>query len=284
MAINLDFLHQLDRMSLIINKRLTSNYVGERRAVATGRGLIFKDHAIYAPGDDFRTIDWRVYARLDKLFVKRFEEERNLTVHVVIDYSGSMGFGQKIKKYEYADMLGLGFCYMAMKHNERFVIGTFSDKVEVFKPKRGRTNLMVALDYLNSKKPKGLSNFEQSLSAYKKRVTSRSYVVILSDFLYNPDEIKAAIHRYRDHHVVLIQVLDRTETKLDIEGDFKLVDSETDDTLRTFLSPYARKQYLEQMAQHQAKIKRICDEVGAKFFVVDTEYPIFDAFYTVLNA
>ena len=284
MAINLDFLHQLDRMSLIINKRLTSNYVGERRAVATGRGLIFKDHAIYAPGDDFRTIDWRVYARLDKLFVKRYEEERNLTVHVVIDYSGSMGFGQKIKKYEYADMLGLGFCYMAMKHNERFVIGTFSDKVEVFKPKRGRTNLMVALDYLNSKKPKGLSKFEQSLSAYKKRVTSRSYVVILSDFLYNHDEIKAAIHRYRDHHVVLIQVLDRTETKLDIEGDFNLVDSETDDTLRTFLSPYARKQYLEQMAQHQAKIKRICDEVGAKFFVVDTEYPIFDAFYTVLNA
>ena len=284
MAIDLSFLHKLDRMSLLVTKRLTSNYVGERPAIYTGRGLIFKDHAIYAPGDDFRAIDWRVFARLDKLFVKRFEEERNLTVHVIIDYSGSMGFGGKTKKYEYADMLGLGFCYMAMKHNERFVVSTFSEKLEVFKPKRGRTNLMTALDYLNTKKPKGLSKFEASLASYRKRVTTKSYIVILSDFLYDPEEIKQAILRYKDHHVVLIQVLDKSETELDYEGDFKLVDVESDDTLRTFISPYARKQYLGLLAEHQAKIQRICDEIGAKFFVFSTEFPIFDAFYQVLNA
>jgi uncharacterized protein (DUF58 family) len=284
MAVDLDFLHQLNRMSLIINKRLTSNYVGERRSVATGRGLIFKDHAIYSPGDDFRSIDWRVLARLDKLFVKRYEEARNLTVHIVVDYSGSMGFGGRVKKYEYADMLALGFAYMAMRYNERFVVSTFSDRIEVFKPKRGRTNLMRMLDYLNEKKPKGLSKFGASLAQYKKRVTSRSYVVIMSDFLYDPAEIKQAISRYSDHQVVLIQVLDKTETELDIEGDFKLVDSESEDTLRTFISPWARKQYLQQLAEHQAKIKRICDELGAKFFVFHTGFPIFDAFYQVLNA
>jgi uncharacterized protein (DUF58 family) len=284
MAIDLSFLHKLDRMSLIVNKRLTSNYVGERRAVATGRGLIFKDHAMYTPGDDFRAIDWKVLARLDKLFVKRYEEERNLTVHIILDYSGSMAFGGRTKKFEYADMLGLGFCYMAMKHNERFVVSTFADRLEVFKPKRGRSNLMRVLDYLNTKKPKGLSKFESSIAAYKKRINTRSYVVILSDFLYDPDEIKNAIKRYRDHHLVLIQVLDKTETDLNIEGDFKLIDVETDDTLRTFISPYARKNYLEQLADHQAKIKKACDEIGAKFFVFSTEYPIFDAFYEVLNA
>jgi uncharacterized protein (DUF58 family) len=284
MAIDLSFLHKLDRMSILIDKRLTSNYVGERKAVATGRGLIFKDHAIYSPGDDFRAIDWKVLARLDKLFVKRYEEERNLTVHVIIDYSGSMGFGQRVKKFEYADMLGLGFCYMAMKHNERFVVSTFADRLEVFKPKRGRTNLMKVLDYLNDRKPKGLSKFEASMAAYKKRINTRSYVVIMSDFLYDTDEIKNAIKRYKDHHVVLIQVLDKTETDLNIEGDFKLVDAETDDTLRTFISPYARKNYLQQLAEHQAKIKRACDEIGAKFFAFSTEYPIFDAFYDVLGA
>jgi uncharacterized protein (DUF58 family) len=152
MAIDLSFLHKLDRMSLLISKRITSNYVGERPAVYTGRGLIFKDHAIYAPGDDFRAVDWKVFARLDKLFVKRFEEERNLVVHIVLDYSGSMAFGQRTKKFEYADMLGLGFAYMAMKHNERFVVSTFADRLEVFKPKRGRGNLVTVLDYLNTKK------------------------------------------------------------------------------------------------------------------------------------
>jgi len=277
-------LHKLDRMSLLIDKRVTSNYVGERQAVYSGRGLIFKDYAIYTPGDDFRAIDWKVFGRLDKLFVKRYEEERNLTVHIILDYSGSMAFGQKTKKYEYAGMLAIGFAYMAMRHNERFVVSTFSDKLEVFKPKRGRTNLMRILEYLNTRKPKGLSKLQDSLTAYKKRVNSRSYVVILSDFLYSPDEIKEAVARYKDHQVVLIQVLDRLETKLDLEGDFKLVDVETDDSLRTFLSPYSRKQYLGLMAEHQAKIQRICDEIGAKFFVVDTEFPIFDAFYQVLNA
>lgn len=283
MAIDLSFLHKLDRMSLIINKRLTSNYVGERRAIATGRGLIFKDHAMYTPGDDFRAIDWKVLARLDKLFVKRYEEERNLTIHVIVDYSGSMAFGGRTKKYEYADMLGLGFCYMAMKHNEKFVVSTFADRLEVFKPKRGRSNLMRVLDYLNTKKPKGLSKFESSLAAYKKRINTRSYIVILSDFLYDTDEIKNAIMRYKEHHLVLIQVLDRTETELNLEGDFKLVDVETEDTLRTFISPYARKNYLEQLADHQAKIQKACDEIGAKFFVFSTEFPIFDAFYEVLN-
>ena len=277
-------MHKLDRMSLLIDKRVTSNYVGERQAVYSGRGLIFKDYAIYTPGDDFRAIDWKVFGRLDKLFVKRYEEERNLTVHIILDYSGSMAFGQKTKKYEYAGMLAIGFAYMAMRHNERFVVSTFSDKLEVFKPKRGRTNLMRILEYLNTRKPKGLSKLQDSLTAYKKRVNSRSYVVILSDFLYSPDEIKEAVARYKDHQVVLIQVLDRLETKLDLEGDFKLVDVETDDSLRTFLSPYSRKQYLGLMAEHQAKIQRICDEIGAKFFVVDTEFPIFDAFYQVLNA
>lgn len=284
MAIDLSFLHKLDRMSLIVTKRITSNYVGERAAVYTGRGLIFKDHAIYAPGDDYRAIDWRVFARLDKLFVKRFEEERNLTVHIIVDYSGSMGFGGRTKKYEYADMLALGMAYMAMRHNERFVVSTFSDRLEVFKAKRGRSNLVRALEYLNQKKPKGLSRFEQALVQYKKRITSKSYVVIISDFLYDPAEIKNAIQRYRDHHVILIQVLDRSEYELDLEGDFKLVDVETEETLRTFISPWARKQYLQQLAEHQGKIQKACDEIGAKFFVFHTEYPIFDAFYQVLNA
>lgn len=277
-------MHKLDRMSLIITKRITSNYVGERPAVYTGRGLVFKDHAIYSPGDDFRAVDWRVFARLDRLYVKRFEEERNLTVHVIVDYSGSMGFGGRTKKYEYADMLALGFAYMAVRHNERFVVSTFSDRLEIFKPKRGRANLMRVLDYLNERKPKGLSKFEQALAQYKKRVTTKSYVVIISDFLYNPEEIKAAIARYSDHHVILIQVLDKSESALDLEGDFKLVDVETDDTLRTFISPWARKRYLELLAEHQAKIQQACDETGAKFFVFNTEYPIFDAFYRVLNA
>jgi len=282
--IDLSFLHHLDRLSLIINKRITSNYVGERKSIATGRGLVFKDHIIYAPGDDFRYIDWKVYGRLDKLFVKRFEEERNLTVHIIVDYSASMGFGKKQTKAEYASMFGIGFAYMAMKNNERFVLSTFSNVLEPFKAHKGRSQLISIVDYLNKKKPQGLSKLDDSLGRYKKLINSKSMVIILSDFLYSVQDIRQAIARFKRHNVVLIQVLDQEEETLPLDGDFKLIDTETKETLRTFVSPYLRKKYTESMDNHRAEIKRACDEINAKFFTFHTGSPIFDAFYQVLSA
>ncbi len=281
--IDAGFLKHLDRLSLIINKRITSNYVGERQTAYLGKGLIFKDHQMYAPGDDFRAVDWRVFARTDKLFIKRFEEERNLTVHVIVDFSGSMGFGSGRKtKRDYASMLGLGFSYMALKNNERFVLSTFAEKLELFKARKGRSQLMSILEYLNKKKCKGKTNLEASLGNYKKLINSKSYIVIISDFLYDPEQIRNALYRIKNHKIVLVQVLDKIETDLDMEGDFKLVDSETKETMRTFISPYARKQYIGQMDDHKAKIARACAEVGAEFYSFGTNVPIFDAFYDIL--
>jgi len=283
MAINTDFLHQLDRFSLIIRKRITSNYIGERQTRYTGRGLIFKDHSIYSPGEDFRTIDWKVFARTDKLFVKKFEEERNLTVHVILDYSASMKFGDKNTKADYGAMLGIGFSYLAMKNNERFVVSTFSDKLELFKPKKGRTNLAGIYNFLSKKRPGGVTNFEQSLANYKKLIDSKSYIVIISDFFYDIDQIKRTLYRLRHHTIHLVQVLDKVEKNMNLEGDYKLRDLETGGILRTFISPLFKKNYFSQLAEHNAKIKKACDEVGASFHTVDTGQNVFDAFYEIVG-
>ncbi len=282
--IDISFLHQLDRLSLIINKRVTSSYSGERASVYTGQGLIFKDYAIYAPGEDFRKIDWKVYGRTDKLFIKRQEEERNLVIHIIVDYSGSMDYGSgKITKADYAGMLGVGFAYMAMKNNEKFVLATFADDLQLFRPKRGKGQLAHIVKLLNERKPKGMSKFELSLSRYKKLIQSKSFVVIISDFLYDTEEVRHAIHRFKDHEVVLIQVLDKLEQELNIEGDFKLVDMESRGVLRTFISPFLRKNYAGMLAEHQSKLRKACNETGARFFPITTDTPIFDAFYKVLS-
>jgi len=281
--IDTEFLHQLDRFSLIINKRITSNYVGERFSRATGRGLIFKDHALYAPGEDFRSIDWRVFGRTDKLFVKRYEEERNLTVHIILDLSASMGFGTQITKADYAGMIAVGFAYLALKNNETFVLSTFSDTLELFKPRKGRAQLASMVEYLNDKKPKGLSKIEQSLGGYKKLINSKSYVVIVSDFLYAIEDIKRALAYCKNHRLVLIQVLDKLEKSLDLEGDFKLKDLETNEVLRTFINPFARKQYANMLSDHVAQSQRACDEFGAQFFTSDTGMSVFDVFFEVLG-
>ena len=282
MAIDTSFLHHLDRFSLIINKRITSNYTGERQANATGRGLIFKDHLQYAPGEDFRTVDWRVFARTDRLFVKRFEEERNLTVHVLVDFSASMNFGSRLTKAEYAAMIGLGFAYMAMKNNERFVLSTFSDQLELFKPRRGRKQLVSILDYLNDKKARGATDLLQAMSNYRKVINTKSLIVIVSDFLYPIDRIRSSLYQFKDHDLILIQVLDKAEKELDFEGDFKLRDLESNNMLRTFISPYGRKKYGEMLSAHIAAIAEVCGEVGAQFYSANTGQTIFDVFYDVL--
>ncbi|MBI4146627.1 DUF58 domain-containing protein [Candidatus Woesearchaeota archaeon] len=281
--ITADFVHQLDRFSLIVNKRITSNYVGERFSRATGRGLIFKDHVMYEPGEDFRSVDWKVFGRTDRLFIKRYEEERNLTVHVILDYSASMSFGSTVTKAEYAGMLGLGFAYLALKNNERFTLSAFSDQIDFFKARKGKTQLASMADYLNHKKPKGSITLEKSLGGYKKLVNSRSYVVILSDFLYPVEDIRNSLQFFKSNQVVCIQVLDKVERNLNLEGDFKLRDLETNAVMRTYINPFARKQYGKMLGDHIDKIKQVCAEVGAKFYTADTGQSVFDVFYDVVG-
>ncbi|PIN74436.1 DUF58 domain-containing protein [Candidatus Woesearchaeota archaeon CG10_big_fil_rev_8_21_14_0_10_37_12] len=281
--IDTNFLHQLDHFSLIINKRITSNYVGERFSSATGRGLIFKDHVLYAPGEDFRTIDWKVYGRTDKLFVKRFEEERNLTVHVLVDFSASMNFGTHVKKSEFASMIAVGFAYLALKNNERFVVSLFSDEVEVVKPKRGMTQIAAVINYLDNKKPKGSNNIYSCLKEYSKAIKSKAYLVVISDFLYPVEDIEKALFFFKNHQVVLIQVLDKMESKLDIEGDFKLSDMESNSILHTFINAFTRRKYQNSLEEHNARIKHVCDLVGAQFYPAHTGQTPFDVFYDVLG-
>jgi uncharacterized protein (DUF58 family) len=281
--IDLQFLHQLDRLSLIIRKRLTSNYSGERRSSAFGTGLIFKEYLPYVPGEDIRRIDWKVFARSDRLYVKRFEEERNLTIHIVVDYSGSMGFGDPISKADYAAMLGIGFAYMALKNNERFVVSTFAGQLDILPPRRGRSQLVALVDHLQRKKPKGVTQFEKAVSKYKRALRSKSMVVVISDFLYPLDEVKSVLKRLRNHEVAFIQVLDPLEARLNVEGDFKLTDLESGQQLYTAINPLMRKRYIDQLGQHTGQLQRACDEVGAKFFQFTTNTPIFDAFAKVLQ-
>jgi len=281
--IETSFLDQLNRFSLIVNKRVTSNYAGERRSIAEGQGIIFKDHRIYVPGDDIRRIDWKLFARTDRLYIKKFEEERNLAVHIILDHSASMAFGNPYSKFDYSGMIGLGFAYLAMKDNEKFQFSTFSDDLQIFRPRRGRGNLLNMVDHLNSVKPKGMSKFYENLSSYMKLVKSRSLIVIISDFLIDLEEIKSALYLLGDHDIRIIQVLDAKERNLAIEGDLRLHDSETKGMLRTFISKRLRSHYENKLEDHISSIHSYCDALGIKFFAVTTDKPLFDVFYDMLK-
>ncbi len=281
--IDASFLDQLGRFNIIIQKRVASNYSGARLSSAHGRGIVMKDHRIYTPGDDFRAIDWKVFGRTDKLHIRTFEEERNLNVHVILDSSASMDFGGKITKFDYASMLGVGFAYIALRQNEKVQYATFSEDLHHFRPRRGMHQIASMIEHLNQVKPSGESLLNRSLTQYKKNINSKSYIVVISDYLLDIEEIKKALPRLGKHHVIIIQVFDPRELELAIEGDLKLHDAETKSIMHTFVTPRLRTHYKEELRDHILKIEQECTAHGYRYFLAPTDKPIFDLFWEILR-
>jgi uncharacterized protein (DUF58 family) len=280
--ITTEFLAGLDKFNLIVHKRVTSKYTGKRESLYKGKGSTVKDHRIYAWGDDFRSIDWKIYARTDNLYIKVYDEERNLVVHVILDRSASMNYG-KPTKYDYAAMLGVGFAYLALKDNEKFQFATFSDELEFFQPRRGMGHLGAMVEYLNKTKTKGVSQFAKNLSQYSKLLSTKAMVFVISDFLYDVAEIKEGLMSLGDNNLKVIQVLDAGERHLDIKGDVKLEDIESHGSLRTYISQRTKTEYEDKIEEHISAIGKECDALKAEFHVVTTDMPIFDAFYEILG-
>lgn len=281
--IDTSFLEQLKRFSLIVRKRVTSSYKGVRRSISGGRGLQIKDYRDYVRGDDIRLLDWKVFARTNKLYIKQYEEDRTLSVHIIIDKSASMNFGKDVTKYEYGAMIGTGFAYLALKDNDKFEFSTFSDGLDTVRPRRGVSQLASIVERLNNLDVKGVSKFEESMRKYKKVLKGRCLAMVFSDFLFNIEEIKEGLMGLGKHEINVVQILDRQEKELKLSGDVKLFDSETDQELRTFMSRRLRQKYLQKLNEHSSKIHDICSDLGIGFCQVTTDEPIFDSFYNVLK-
>src|SRR4030067_2895350 len=144
--IDTSFFKELDRFSFMVRNRLSTAYSGGGRSILKGRGMEPVSYREYTQGDDFKTIDWKVYGRTEKLFVKEFEEEKSLTTHILLDTSKSMDFRNKFK---YSAMLALGFAYLVTKDNEKFAVAPFGEDIIITKPKRGRRFLSLTMDLLN---------------------------------------------------------------------------------------------------------------------------------------
>lgn len=273
-----EFLQQLDRFRLVLKKNISSKYQGSRKTTASGSGLTFKDYKDYVSGDDFRNLDWKVYARTDKLYVRRYEEERDLTVHIIVDASASMDFGNPTK-YDYASLLGTGFAYLAFKNNEKFDFSTFAEEFAPVRARKGRKQLLRLLDYLKEADVNGKTKFDKSMESAKRSISSKSLIIILSDFLYDHKEVQKTLARFRKSQVLCIQVLDPVEKSFSIQGDMILKDAEEGTTLRTFITRRVKNKYREALQEHVAHLKDTCDTMRVGFVSVSTDMEIFDAFF-----
>lgn len=278
-----EFLKDLEAFSLIVRKRITSQYSGSRSSLEQGHGLTLKEYRPYTPGDDVRSIDWKVYARSDELFIKLFEEDRDLTVHVLIDATRSMDYGQSLSKCSYASMIAAGYLFLAMRSNERFRFSFMRQDLEVHPMRRGRNHFATFVNEANEIKPEGDVSIGTAIEHYLPLLTSKSLVIIVSDFLFDSEEIEHAVGQLRKHDVRLVRVLDPDEATLPFEGDYRLKDLESGEHLRTFIAPASRQQYLDRLEAHTVFMADLAASLGFGFSTVTTNEPIFDAFYRLIR-
>ena len=285
--IDTEFFNQLNRFSLMVRKRVSSVYAGSRRAVLQGKGIEIVGYREYMPGDDIRTIDWRVYGRTEKLYIRKFEEEKNVTTHILLDSSKSMDFSSLssgMTKFEYAAMLACGFGYLVARENEKFAISTFAETIDITPPKRGRGYLLHTIDRLNQHKLQGNTRFDHCTRQYDKMIRSKSLVIVISDFLTDLDSIRAGLYMLAPNDLIVISVFDPAEYDLTIAGDAKLHDMETGEIRKTYISPKLKEDYKKLMDSHFGGIRETCMHVGADFFSFGTDRSIFDAFLETVRA
>lgn len=276
--IRLDFLDQLDRFHLALKKNSVEVKQGEQSSEYPGQGMIFKDHKQYVPGDDIRRMDWKAYARTGEYFVKRFEEEKNVTLHIVVDRSSSMDYGE-VNKYVFAAKLGLGLAYMANKTNDRFRFSVFSETLTDLTAARRNANMAQLVDTLNSLRKTPQSKMGECLSEYSSRIKNKSTVVILSDFLVEPEKVEDAVRNLEQSEVILVNTLAEEEISPEMTGDKLLKDPESSSSVRTYLTGKVKNNYKNQLKEHQDQLKEIAEENEARFIQASTGDEFFESFF-----
>ncbi|MFB6245103.1 MAG: DUF58 domain-containing protein, partial [Candidatus Nanohaloarchaea archaeon] len=277
-VIQVDFLKELDRFNLALKKNSVEIRQGEQHSQSTGQGMIFEDHKKYTPGDDIRRMDWKAYARTGEHFIKRFEEEKSVTVHILVDRSSSMDYGESENKYEYASKLGLALAYMVSNTNDRFRFSVFSETVTDISSARRHADLASLVETLNELRKTPESRVGDCLSNYGSRIHNKSVVVVISDFLVDMEQIEDGLAALKDTNLVLVNTLDSSELSPSMEGDKILKDPESGSKLRTYLSGRVRSDYEQKIREHTSKIESAAHRSGAGFVQVSTGDEFFESF------
>ena len=292
------FLDQIERFGTSLKRETDALRQGEQQSPSVGEGLTFSDYRRYVPGDDTRLIDWKLYARTEEYYIKQYEEERSLGVHVLVDASGSMDFGGGVSegtsaaddrtdvgdgyKFEYAAKIGLGFAYLFALENNDFHFLTFRETPDRLDTGRSnRAEVLGVIDLLNDTHPGGESDVAAALEAYADRINSRSLVVVVSDFLDDPGAIEEGVTALAPNDVVLAQTLTPEEHDPEATGDTIFEDLETDETRRTYFGGSLAEQYRERLDAHVGQIRDLSLSMGAEHEVLDTGEDLFDSFGSV---
>ncbi len=240
-----DFLKKLEYLSLISQRVFRGSVLAQRRTKQMGGGIEFADHREYTPGDDFRHLDWNVFARHGELLLKRFQEEEDLHVYFLLDCSRSMGFGEPAK-FDLARQVTAALAYIALADLDRVSVVAYSQEIlGDFPLARGKDRILSLLRFLENLKPQGTdTNLARVASGFVMRPQRRGLAIVVSD-LFDPTgyEHGLDIMRHRNYEPHIIQIHDPAEARPNLLGEIELVDAETETIRKVTITERALREY-----------------------------------------
>lgn len=270
----------LANLELIARTAVEGFLTGLHRSPHYGFSQEFKEYRAYVEGDDPRFVDWNVYARTERTYIRRFEGETNTRLMILLDASASMGYGShSVTKLQYGKFLAAALAYLAARQHDPVGLIVFDEKVRTFRPATSRAGSLTAMIHsIDAVTPGNGTNLEACFQRFGEHLSRRGLVAVISDLYCNPEEMSRAVQplAYRGHDIMLFQLLDPQEMQPNWRESVLLKDVETNRTLN--VSPeYLAGEYKQRLDAHLQSLRRAAANVGAHQMLITTDEPLDNA-------
>lgn len=262
-----EFLKKLEYLYIISKKIVAGRQMAERKTRLVGSGIEFADHRAYARGDDFRGLDWKVFARTERLFMRLFEEEEDLYIYFLLDSSPSMLLGEP-NKWAYAKKVAAALGYIGLSNLDRVSVIPFSGKLDGrLAPARGKSQIFKIFDFLHHLEAGENTSLEDAFSSFVAQNKRRGIAVVLSDF-YDPSGFEEGLNklRYFQFEPIVIQIFDERELNPKLSGELQLIDVETDELRELTLTPQLVREYRRAFQEFSDELEQFCTQKQMLYF------------------
>ncbi|MCI0706349.1 MAG: DUF58 domain-containing protein [Ignavibacteriae bacterium] len=282
-----DVVAQLANMELRARLVVEGFITGLHKSPYHGFSVEFTEHRPYMPGDEIRNIDWKVYGKTDRYYIKQYEEETNLKSYIILDASKSMDYSSNggLRKIEYASYIAAALAYLMVEQRDAVGLTVYDEAIRFSLPPHAtRSYLKQILKELEQLQPSKKTGIAASLHAVAEQIKRRGLVIILSDLFDDPAQVMTAFKHFRHkaNEVIVMQVLDPMERSFAFGSDAVFRDMETKEELMT--QPWhIQKAYQQSMQEFLERYKRECRENAIEYVLLDTSTPFDRALFEYLN-
>jgi uncharacterized protein (DUF58 family) len=272
-----EVIRQISRLDLRAQFIVKGFLQGLHASPFQGFSVEFSEHRKYTPGDDPQDIDWLIFAKTDKYYIKKFEAETNITGYLAMDLSESMGYTyrQQLTKFDYAICLAAALCYLMVHQNDPVGLITFDEQIKnCLRPKSKRQQIGNILSMLANLQPQGKTDIARSLGQLAAMLKQASLVMVFSDLLADPEAVLAALRRLRHggNDVILFHILDEAEVHFPFTGLVDLEEPESHTRLEVDADSF-RRDYLKEIESFCESYHRNCFQSGIDYVQLDTSMP-----------